>query len=70
MRTRFTKEEMYEVYSTEVVNILIEDFQMSLTVARKHLERIGLKDDFINHMEDYQFVEPYKIVREILEENN
>lgn len=65
MKTNFTKEEIYEAYSHEIIDCLVFHFKVVQSIAEETLVKSGFKKEFLNHMEDYEFCEPFSIAKDL-----
>lgn len=65
MKTKFSKEEMYEAYESEVIDCLVSKFNVDSQLVHEIIKKDNLKNDFINNISDYEFTEPSKVAREI-----
>jgi Holliday junction resolvasome RuvABC endonuclease subunit len=67
MKTKFTKTELYKAYSEEVINVLIEEYNIKKTKAKKLLSKQGLRKEFMSNWRDFEFTEPSEVARVIVE---
>lgn len=58
MKTKFTTEEMYQSYRDDIIDALIHDFKIDLSMARNVIAKAKLKERFFNKMQDFDFLEP------------
>lgn len=65
METKFTNEEIWKSYSSAIIHYMIEHFNVSREESLKRIDEKGLKDDFLNNMDNYEFIEPYRLARDL-----